>query len=264
MFNKMEIVKTYLERKGWSLDQIRCFRYVIESFFKINWLKTIYVNFKYLPYRQALRFPIIIGNNVIFKNKGQIVLENAYLGMISIGVLMIKGWECSADGPTMITNSGKMKFYGRVKVHPGARLCVSRKGSFQMGNRVSIGSHTKVVCRHRIVFGSDVQISWHSQVFDTDFHFLTNITKNKTYSRCKPVILEDEVFVGNSCTIGKGTYLPKGSVVSCCSKVTGDFRPEGENLLIIGNPAKTAGKGFKMGNGWFPEIEKEMAKEFES
>lgn len=41
------------------------------------------------------------------------------------------------------------------------------------------------------------------QIFDTDFHFLRNVLKSKIYKRKKPVIIGDNVFIGNSSTIGK-------------------------------------------------------------
>ena len=43
----------------------------------------------------------------------------------------------------------------------------------------------------------------------------------------------------------------------------GDFSAEGENILIVGNPAKVVGKGYSMGSGWYPEAEAQIAQQME-
>ena len=108
--------------------------------------------------------------------------------------------------------------------------------------------------------GNNVQCSWDTQILDSDFHFLYNIEKNKYYPRTKEIVFGNDVFIGNGCTVGKGTVLPDGCVVSCISKVSGDFTNEGMNLLIAGNPAKVIKKGVSISSGWYPEKEKEIAK----
>lgn len=256
----MNIIKQYLISKGWDYDKISALINVRKYFWHINWIKSFYYNFKLLPFRKAIKCPIIIAYNVKFKSKGKFILNTkAYLGQISIGVIKIDMWEDNSS-KTFITNFGTICFNGRVKFHPGAEIVTFKNANLIFGNRASIGANTKVICSQSISIGNDTQISWNSQVFDTDFHFLTNIRTNKVYKRKKRILIKDEVFIGNSCSIAKGTVLPQGTVVSCCSKVGGDFTNEGDNLLIIGNPAKVVNKGFKMGNGWFPEIEIEIAK----
>lgn len=256
----MNKIKQYIEAKGWSYDRIAALINVKKYFWHINWIKSFYYNLRLLPLKQAIKCPIIIAYNVKFRSKGKFILNtDTYLGQISIGVIKIDMWEDNS-AKAFITNLGTIYFNGRAKIHPGAKIVTFKNATLTFGNRASIGANTKIICSQSITIGNDTQISWNSQVFDTDFHFLTNIRTNKIHKRKKSILIKDEVFIGNSCSIAKGTVLPQGSVVSCCSKVGGDFTDEGDNLLIIGNPAKVVNKGFKMGNGWFPEIEIEIAK----
>ena len=95
------------------------------------------------------------------------------------------------------------------------------------------------------------------------FHFLYNIEKDKYYPNTKPITIGDNVFIGNNCTLAKGTVLPNGCVVSCVSKTAGDFTKDGENLLISGNPAVIVKKGVNFSSGWYPQIEANIAKQFE-
>lgn len=229
------------------------------NFWQINWAKTIWFNCKALPIKQAVHLPFVIAYNVKIKSIGKIIINGiVHPGMVSLGVIKINSWESNSD-KLFFSNYGILEINGRMKIHPGAKVVISPKAKITCGARTSIGCMTKVICRCGIEIGNDFQISWDGQIFDTDFHFLQNTLTDKIYNRNKTVKIGDNVFIGNSCTIGKGTILPTGSVVSCCSKVSGDYSGEGENLLISGNPAKIIKKGVQMGNGWFPEKEKEIA-----
>ena len=250
----IELIKKIVFRNKDS-EEIYCIHNTKKYFFKINWLKTIWFNYKALPLKQAHKIPFIIGYNCKIKKIGKIKLgDKVYLGMVSIGVIRIDTLETNAN-KTIFYNGGKITFQGRTKFHPGSKLCVNSNAIISFGKRNSFGCNTKIVSQCAICIGNDFRISWDSQIFDTDFHFLKKVTTGKTYTRKKSVIIGDNVFIGNSSTIGKGTKIPSGCVISCCSKVTGDYSIDGENLLIAGNPAKVLAKGFVMGNSWFPEQE---------
>ena len=256
-------LKNLFHKRGWSDDSIESLRVIKKRFFRINWLKTIYYNFRTLPLHQALRIPIIIGYNVKVNKMGNINLNTkASPGMISISVIKIDGWESNAE-KTIISNYGQIIFGGRAKIHPGVRLVVYPDAHLVMGNRVLLGSMTKLICCKSITLGSDIRISWNCQVFDSDLHFLYNKKTEKIYERTKPVTIGSDTFVGNNVTIGKGTQLANGTVISCCSKVSGDFSQGGEGQLLTGNPAHCIGTGYEMTSGWFPEQELEISRRVE-
>lgn len=256
----MKSIKRKLFIRNKDNEELASLRAVKNNFFKINWIKTIWFNFKALPFKQAIKIPIIIGYNVKIRKIGEIIINNKiYLGMISIGVIRINAWESSSDR-SIFTNHGKIILNGRTKFHPGIKITVANNAILSIGERNSFGCKTKIIAYCAIVIGNDLRISWEGQIFDTDFHFLRKINANKTYIRSKPVIIGNNVFIGNSVTIGKGTKIPNGCVISCCSKVSGDYSEDGENLLISGNPSTVLTKGFEMGNSWFPEHENETAK----
>ncbi len=237
---------------------------VIRRFFwRINWLKTLWVNFKALPLRQAVKIPIIVSKNTIIRNVGKIEFsDNVYPGMLTIGLIYISSFEVT-NPKTLFNNQGTLRIGGNVKMHPGVKLYIRKGAQLTVGNHVGFGSNSKVVCCKSITIGNDVRVSWESQLFDTDFHFLYNVEKEKYYPRLKPVIIGDDVFIGNRTTIGKGTVLPNGCVVSCVSKVSGDFSKDGSNLLIVGNPAVVVKKDVAITSGWRPDEEKRISKMIE-
>lgn len=241
----------------YSLSFLRLF------FFDVNWLKTIWLNITALPFKQAIKCPIIVAYNVKIKNVGKIVLrDDAHIGMVSIGVIKITDFENNSV-QTIFNNMGTLSIAGNVKLHPGVKLVIKSGAAMTLGKRVGIGANSKVVCYKSITIGDDFRCSWNSQIFDTDFHFLHNIVNDKYYQRTKDVVIGNNVFVGNGSTISKGTVLPDGCVISCISKVSGDFSSSGTNLLIMGNPATVIKHGVEMSNGWFIAKEEEIANMLE-
>ena len=55
------------------------------------------------------------------------------------------------------------------------------------------------------------------------------------YSPSKPVIIEDDVWIGQDVTIMVGRHISKGTIVAANAVVTKDFP---EYSIIGGNPAK--------------------------
>ncbi len=238
-------------------------RVIKSRFWKINWIKTLWFNFKILPFNQALKCPIIIAYNTKIKSIGNIIFTNdIYTGMVSLGVIRLSSFETTAI-PLIFNNKGTLNIGGRLKIHPGSVISIVKNATMTTGDRVGFGAGSKIICRKSITLGNDVRCSWNVQILDSDFHFLYNIEKDKYYPRTKDIVIGNNIFVGNGCTIGKGTILPDGCVVSCISKVSGDFTKQSENLLIAGNPAIVIKKGVNISSGWFPEEEKIIAKQFE-
>lgn len=258
--NMKKQIEAYFENK-WNLteEQIVPLMQAKKHFFNINWLKTIWFNFSALPFRQAVKLPFVIAYHTQIKKIGKIKVEGRTSPfMIFFGIIRLN--TDSTTEKIVWSNKGTVVFHGRAKFHSGAKINIWENAHLSFGERDSIGSCTKIVCARKILIGRDFRISWEGQIFDTDFHFLTNMNTGKIYHREKSIIIGDEVFIGNRCTIGKGTILPDGATVSCCSKVSGDLSKEGEYPLIVGNPAKVVKTGCKMGNSWFPKIEIEIAK----
>ena len=257
----MNVIRKYFNNL--SYDEKESLRVIKNSFWKINWIKTFWFNLSILPFKKAIKCPIIVAYNVNVKNIGKIIFKNKiYSGMVSIGVIRLSAIETNHN-PTIFNNRGTLTLFGRVKMHPGSILSIVPNANMSFGNHVGIGANTKVICRKAITLGDDVRISWNCQILDSDFHFLYNIEKDKFYQRSKEIIIGSNVFIGNGCTVAKGTTIPQGSVISCISKVGGDYTAEGENLLLMGNPAKVIKKGVNISNGWYPELEREISKQIE-
>jgi len=82
-------------------------------------------------------------------------------------------------------------------------------------------------------------IGANAKIFDHDFHpvatELRRLPNDSDYTATKPVVLEDDAFIGAESLILKGVTIGKGSIVAAGAVVTKSV-PPGE--IWGGNPAR--------------------------
>ncbi|WP_082741866.1 MULTISPECIES: DapH/DapD/GlmU-related protein [Burkholderia] len=110
-------------------------------------------------------------------------------------------------------------------------------GCFVTGYHISIGDNT-VVNRYTyldgrvpLTIGNNVNIS-HYTLIQT----LTHDPQNRDFvCLCKPVVIEDHVWIGARAIISPGVRIGEGAVVGAGSVVTRDVEPY---TIVAGNPAR--------------------------
>jgi len=97
----------------------------------------------------------------------------------------------------------------------------------------TICSAAGVTIGERCLIGADVKI------FDTDFH--NHEPEGRRYANpdwaaiSRPVVIEDDVFIGTNSIISKGAHIGRGSIIAAGSIVTGAIPPMS---IAAGSPAK--------------------------
>lgn len=96
---------------------------------------------------------------------------------------------------------------------------------------------TTIVAEELIDIGDRVAIGANSIIIDTDFHPLDYRSRlnDTSAGNHKPIVIEDEVFIGLNCLILKGVHIGKGAVIGGGSVVTGNIPPA---VIAAGNPAR--------------------------
>lgn len=123
---------------------------------------------------------------------------------------------------------------------------------------IEIGDYTYIanaslVCSERISIGSRVLIAGGATIVDSDFHPLMPATRladtialspvgnrrHRPFVSTKPVVIEDDVWIGYNATILKGVRIGAGAIIAPGAVVIKDVAPETE---VAGNPARVVQK----------------------
>lgn len=110
------------------------------------------------------------------------------------------------------------------------------------GARIEVGqgcgfTGTTLVAATRIAIGDRVQAGANATIVDTDFHPLTPEGRRADMAAgaTRPVVIEDDVFIGMNSLVLKGVRLGAGCVVGAGSVVARDVPPR---TVVAGNPAR--------------------------
>jgi acetyltransferase-like isoleucine patch superfamily enzyme len=205
---------------------------------KVNWVKTLYFNFKKFPFNIAVKLPVVFYGRVKFKSINGEIIFNTPVKRAMIGFGEPYEMNTVSIGLAEIMIEGKVIFNGKVQFGKDNFLYVKKDGVLVMGNMSSIGSRGKIICTDSITFGDFARIGSESQVIDTNFHEMTNTETNEIYNLTAPIVLGDYNFISNRVTILSKTRTPNYCTIASNSLCNKDYSVLGENVLIGGIPAK--------------------------
>jgi len=119
---------------------------------------------------------------------------------------------------------------------------------------IEIGDHTYIanaslVCSEKISIGSHVLIAGGVTVADSDFHPIMPAARiadtialspvgnrsRRPFVSTKPIVIEDDVWIGCNATILKGVRVGAGAIIAPGALVIEDVPPAAE---VAGNPAR--------------------------
>ena len=207
-------------------------------FIRTSWTKTLYLNFMMLPFRQAIKLPIIVSKYTYFYSlPGKIKLTSPpRFGMIRFGYF---GEDVISpkDARTLLQIEGVMKMAANVHFGCGVIIRVEKDAILSIETNVRISNRTKIICYDSINIGHDTRIAWECQLIDTTFHYMRNMSDNSVAELTRPIVVGAHNWVGNRCNVMKGAVIPDYTIVaagSLCNKHY-DFP---SYSLIAGSPAK--------------------------
>lgn len=228
---------------------------------KLRFFSTIYVNFRSLPLTQAIHLPIYVYGKVkIYSLNGTMEIK----GPLKRGMIRIGHPEHGAviEGRSVfLRNSGKIVFNGPAQIVNGVALNVVG-GLLNLGKNIMFGERVRVVCSKYIEIGEGTRIAHESQLIDTNFHYIMDITKGVTTYPKGEIVIGKWSWVGNRSTIQKGTVLPDYTIVGSNSLLNKNYSDVPSFSLLGGMPAKLIKTGLrrvfnveseKMLNSWFLE-----------
>lgn len=113
-------------------------------------------------------------------------------------------------------------------------LTIKGKYNIEIGDHVVIASFVHIWGHGGVKIGNRVMIATHTAI--------SSLTHDYTYANMrfgpiiiKPIIIEDDVWIGSNAVINSGVKIGKGAIIGAGSVVTKDVPP---NAIVIGVPAK--------------------------
>ena len=216
-------------------SKIKTVVFLIKRLLKENY-KTIYFNFKYFPFHEAVKFPVIISKNVYFRQlKGSVTIDSPLkYGMVKIGFGRVGIFD-DKFSRTILEISGKMIFKGSADIGHGSKISIAESGTIVFGTNFKITAESALVSFKKIEFGNNCLLSWDILVMDTDHHRIRN-DKGEIINEPEEIIIGDKVWIGCRALILKGTVIPSNAVIGANSVVSKEL--DQEKALYAGIPAK--------------------------
>ncbi len=187
--------------------------------------------------KDPLRVPYYIWIKLFklwISSKQNIEIEDRLI-MKGLPIIDIRKGSKLYIGSTVTLNSSNKDY--NINLHSPVKLFANRPGA-----EIRIGDNTRIhgTCIHAfelIMIGKNCLIAANCQIIDGSGHdisFPDVENRINTKGTSKPVIIEDNVWIGANSIILPGVTIGRGSVVSANSVVVKDIPPM---VIAGGNPA---------------------------
>ena len=173
---------------------------------------SIYFNFHYLPFKQAIKLPIILYKPYLLNCKGKVIIDgNIKTAMIQLGRYNVSLYPNS--GIVFENNGGEIIFQGECSIGNNSAISIGTKGHIKFGNKFAASSSLKLVSYSSIEFDEYVRIGWDCLITDTDFHKMKKMKGgySKGYG---PIKIGKRNWIGSKCCILKNTETPNFCTIS--------------------------------------------------
>ena len=207
-------------------------------FFSVNWIKTIYFNYKKFPYAIARKMPVYFYGRVKLTSiTGNLNIE-APIKRAMIGFGQPYEFITRSKGISELFLRGTFVFKGHVQFGKDYIIHIDENAYCEFGHMASLASSGKIICKDKIVLGKYARIGSESQLIDTNFHQMIDTQTGEKFKMTSSITLGDYNFISNRVTIMQKTITPNYCTIASNSLVNKDYTPFGENILIGGIPAK--------------------------
>ena len=202
--------------------------------------KTIWFNFKVLPFKKAIKLPFFISCYTKIKgvNKKTFIcnFDKPKTFMSRIGIAGSgQGFISTKRSAIYIKNGGKIIIEGTVGLSRNIYL-EAKSGIIKIGDGFKANVNCHIASeKSSIIIGDNVVLGWDCCIKNCDGHHL--IVNGENIDNSKDVIIGNHCWICSHATILKGGYLGNDCVLAYGSLLTKRIC-ERSNLLYGGVPAK--------------------------
>lgn len=208
------------------------------NFFQVNWIKTLYVNFKMFSFSEAVKLPVVIfGKCSLVNLSGKIKFESSVkFGMLGLGQ-RYEVFKIDA-GVAELNIQGNLILKDRAQFGYDYKIFIGKNAELRIGNMSSMASGAKVICTKKIVLGDFCRMGSECQLIDTNFHDLKNPLTNEIAIRNNEIHLGSFNFISNRVSIMGKTNTGDHVTIASNTLLNKNYTSLGEHILIGGIPAR--------------------------
>jgi acetyltransferase-like isoleucine patch superfamily enzyme len=217
---------------------------------KLNLFKTLYFNFRTMPFRVAVKLPVFFyGHAKFYVLEGCVEFDGTPIkrGMVKIG----RNFDifCAPRKCTMIllSENSRIVFHGPCVVSTGCGIRVRFGTTLSIGAYVGLMTEVKVLCEKGITIGNCTDVTFECQIVDTDFHYTYSETTQEARRDDGEIVIGAYNWIGNRTSIMKGARTPDYTMVGSMSLLNRDYSQQydGKPLTLAGMPAKVVATGIR-------------------
>lgn len=205
------------------------------SLYFYNQLRSIYFNFRYLPFKQAVYLPIWITTN--FKigqlKRGQIILDQAYRKSVFFGDCGSSGFPEHSGGLWM-KDGAKLILHGFTVLAQGTSIRCDQGATIELGKQFYSNKNCFIRSSGIVKFGNNCSLGWNVQLNTDDGHIIWHDGLKR--ERKGDINIGNHVWLTSNSVICKGVSIADGCIVAQGAVVTKKI--EKKDSLIGGIPAK--------------------------
>lgn len=215
----------------------------IKEFFKVNWIKTLYFNFHYLPFKQAKKLPILLYKCSLQNCKGTVKIESeeVFFGMIKLGRYIVSLYPNT--GIVWENHGGVVVFKGKCLIGNNSFISIACSGKIDIGNDFVATSSLKITSYCLITFSEHVRVAWETIIMDTAFHNLKDMNGNIKGKAFSPIFIGKNNWISIRCIVLKGAKTPDFCVFGVGSIINKDYSEYPNYILLAGNPLEVKKNG---------------------
>lgn len=199
--------------------------------------QSIYFNFHYLPFRQAIKLPILLYKPDLLRMKGQVCIKsgNIYMGMIRLGFR-----TCSIypnNGIVWENLGGNVIFGGKCLIGNDSALTFGEKTIVTIGDDFRNTASLKLVSYRGVSMGDHTRMGWGVLIMDTNFHPLFDLRKQVFKRASGPIVIGNYNWFGTQCKIMHSVKTPERCIFGMNTVVTRNCEMK-SYCVMGGSPVK--------------------------
>jgi len=211
---------------------------MFNQLFRTNWLATMKLNFKLLPWSQACRLPIMVEGPLRMEigTEARIILpKETVKGTIVLGSRH-ETYKAEA-GKAQLSIYGTWQVGGKIRIGLDSCVYIHPRAMLTTGKDIYIARDSQIECAEQVTIGDNV-LAGEIYLCDSAGHEVTHGKENQSMTK--------RIAIGNGCYFGfrtmvlRGASIPPHSVIGSGAVCTRDYaieNPEG-HILLAGVPAE--------------------------